>query len=149
MKKLIASCVALSVIVCAVVFFVINSVCFLIATILCCVFFSGFTVLQYNISEQREEWIKNPVPAKMEVFDAFFWKLVIAQQDWYLENIYTEKDIRSLISQYEQKIISIWSDTNCDVEHKVRLSEVYTDRIKSLCYSLGHINTKVQSPVGF
>lgn len=89
-----------------------------------------------NIVRQRAEWKAAPVPPEISKFDAFFWKQLISQQEWYLENIYTTDDIKSLIAQYTDKIRSVWSDNSLLLQKRMETVKMYMARINSLSYYL-------------
>lgn len=91
------------------------------------------------IHKQREKWKAAPVPPDITKFDDFFWDLLISQQNWYLDNIYTKDDIKDLISQYSLKINKVWSDKNLGLQKKMEMVKMYMRRINSLIYHLNYV----------
>lgn len=92
-----------------------------------------------SILRQRAEWKASPVPPEISEFDAFFWEQLISQQEWYLENIYTNEDIKSLITQYTDKIRSVWNDNSILLQKKMEMVKMYMARINSLAYYLEYV----------
>lgn len=91
------------------------------------------------IDKQRKRWKTAPIPPDIKKFDVFFWNLLISQQDWYLENIYTKDDIKNLIGQYSAKISKIWADNDLGLQKKMEMVKTYMQRINSLIYHLNYV----------
>nr|QIM10515.1 hypothetical protein PlAlph_4070 [uncultured Alphaproteobacteria bacterium] len=95
-----------------------------------------------DIQKQRNAWKANPIPPDIEQFDQFFWQQLISQQNWYLENIYTKDDIKSLIGQYADKIQRTWEDQTIHLQKRMETVKLYMQRINSLTYYLDYIEPK-------
>lgn len=91
------------------------------------------------IDKQRKQWKAAPIPPDIKKFDDFFWNMLISQQDWYLENIYTKDDVKNLISQYSAKISKIWADNDLELQKKMEMVKMYMRRINSLIYHLNYV----------
>ncbi|MBR1648869.1 MAG: hypothetical protein IJ689_04645 [Alphaproteobacteria bacterium] len=106
--------------------------------VICAVLFGivGFRIEQ--IAAQRNMWKAHPIPAEIDLFDAFFWQQIISQQEWYLKNIYSKDEIKSLIRQYESRIQEVWDDENLDIDAKINKANIYSERLKSLQYHLDY-----------
>lgn len=108
-----------------------------------CALFVWFSIHQeQHIQKQRKQWRAAAIPPDISEFDKFFWDLLIRQQNWYLENIYTIDDIQSLIDQYTKKVQEIWSDKNIQLLEKVDMAKVYIHHASSLVYYLDYIELK-------
>ena len=84
--------------------------------------------------EQRQEWLKKPIPPHVNEFDSFFWELTINQQSWYLSNIYSKEDVISLIKQYEEKVKELWRDPTDDLYDKISNAQKLEGKMLSLMY---------------
>lgn len=93
----------------------------------------------FLMEKQRKQWKAAPIPPDIKKFDDFFWNLLISQQDWYLENIYTKDDIKDLISQYSAKISKIWADKDLGLQKKMEMVKTYMHRINLLIYHLDYV----------
>ena len=84
--------------------------------------------------EQRQEWLKNPIPPHVNEFDSFFWGLTINQQNWYLSNIYSKEDVISLINQYEEKLKELWRDSTDDLYDRISDAQNIEGKLLTLMY---------------
>ncbi len=99
------------------------------------VLFAGFFVWnQCKVVEQRKKWLADPIPPHFYEFDAFFWKLTINQQYWYLSNICTKDDVKGLIDEYEGKIKKLWESSTDNLYDKIRDAQSLEEKVLTLMY---------------
>ncbi|MCI5544418.1 MAG: hypothetical protein MR368_02975 [Azospirillum sp.] len=136
MKKNYIFCAVIGVILASTVYY-FNGVLVMLSVLLIYMMLSRIILKQRAaILRQRSEWKANPIPPKLELFEAFFWHQLISQQNWYLDNIYSMQDIKSLINQYKTAIATVWCEQASSYEEKLRTSRKLERHLNLLTYAL-------------
>ena len=93
---------------------------------------AGHEYMEAARNKFRQDVKSRPIPQDAETFDRLLWSMGIENQNWYLNEVCSEKDILNIISQYRRKIVETCSAEDLDCKEQIQITSKYSRQMQIL-----------------